>query len=98
MMLSNHGILITRPLAFAMEVRTELGHYDDVLEELRQKGQMLAVKYIVELYNILRDEEKLPPRDCRAKIEHDCLDLWSKATIRKYLPPEAKDSLKQKAG
>lgn len=59
---------------------------------------MLANQYIVELYLILRDEEKLPPKDCRAKIEHDCLDLWSKATIRKYLPPEAKDPLKQKAG
>ena len=81
-----------------MEVRSELSHYDDVLEELRQKGQMLANKYIVELYIILRNEEKLPPRDCRAKIEHDCLDLWSKATIRKYLPDEAKDTLKQKAG
>ena len=31
-------------------------------------------------------------------IEHDCLDLWSKATIKKYLPPEAKDAKKQKAG
>ena len=75
-----------------------MSHYDDVLEELREKGQRLANKYIVELYIILRDEEKLPPRDCRARIEHDCLDLWSKATIRKYLPDEAKDSLKQKAG
>jgi hypothetical protein len=75
-----------------------LSHYDDVLEELREKGQKLANQYIVELYIILRDEEKLPPKDCRAKIEHDCLDLWSKATIRKYLPDEAKDSLKQKAG
>jgi hypothetical protein len=81
-----------------MEARTELSHYDDVLQELREKGQMLANKYIVELYNILRDEEKLLPRDCRARIEHDCLDLWSKATIRKYLPDEAKNSFKQKAG
>src|SRR5919198_1531173 len=31
-------------------------------------------------------------------IEHDCVDLWSKATIRKYLPTEAKDPKKQKAG
>src|SRR5689334_18418955 len=59
---------------------------------------MLANKYIVELYNILRDEEKLPPEDCRARIEHDCVDLWSKATIRKYLPPEAKNPKKQIAG
>jgi hypothetical protein len=75
-----------------------LSHYDDVLRELRQKGQILANKYIVELYNILRDEEKLPPQDCRSKIEHDCIDLWSKVTIRKYLSPEAKDTKKQKAG
>jgi hypothetical protein len=75
-----------------------LSHYDDVLQELRRKGQILANKYIVELYNILRDEEKLSPQDCRSKIEHDCIDLWSKATIRKYLSPEAKDTKKQKAG
>jgi hypothetical protein len=66
---------------------------DDAILERRKSNQ-----YIVELYTILRDEEKLPPEDCRAKIEQDCLDLWSKATIRKYLPPEAKDSKKQKAG
>jgi hypothetical protein len=75
-----------------------LSHYDDVLQELRHKGQILANKYIIELYNILRDEEKLSPQDCRAKIEHDRIDLWSKATIRKYLSPEAKDTKKQKAG
>ena len=38
-------------------------HYDDVLNELRQKGQRLANQYIVELYIILRDEEK-----CHLKI------------------------------
>jgi hypothetical protein len=75
-----------------------LTHYEDVLSELREKGSMLANKYIVELYNILRYEENLPPEDCRAMIEHDCIDLWSKATIRKYLPPESKDDKKQKAG
>ena len=73
-------------------------HYDDVLNELRQKGERLANQYIVELYNILRDEEKMPPEDCRDKIEHDCVDLWSKATISKYLPPEAKDPKKRQAG
>jgi len=75
-----------------------MAHYDDVLSELREKGTILANQYIVELYNILRDEEKLPPEDCRAKIEHDCSDLWSKATILKFMPSEAKDDKKQKAG
>ena len=73
-------------------------HYDQVLNELRQKGEKLANQYIVELYIILRDEEKMPPEDCRDKIEHDCVDIWSKATIRKYLPPEAKDPKKRQAG
>ena len=76
-------------------------HYDEALKEIKEKGERLANQYIVELYVILRDEEKLQPQDCRAKIEHDCIDLWSKATIRKYLPSEAKeakDSKKQKAG
>jgi hypothetical protein len=40
----------------------------------------------------------MPPEDCRDKIEHDCVDIWSKATIRKYLPPEAKDPMKRQAG
>jgi hypothetical protein len=75
-----------------------MSHYDDVLSELRQRGSLLANQYIVELYNILRDEENLPPADCRAKIEYDCIDLWSKATIMKYMPSEAKDTGKQKAG
>jgi hypothetical protein len=77
---------------------SSISHYDDVLNELRQKGEKLANQYIVELYIILRDEEKMPPEDCRDKIEHDCVDIWSKATIRKYLPPESKDPKKRQAG
>jgi len=75
-----------------------LSHYDECLKELKEKGEKLANQYVLELYTILRDEEKLPREDCRARIEHDCLDLWSKATIRKYLPPEAKDFKKRAAG
>jgi hypothetical protein len=75
-----------------------MSHYDEVLSELKEKGERVANQYILELYNILRGEEKLPPEDCRAKLEHDCLDLWSKATIRKYLPPEVRDPKKQIAG
>src|SRR5919108_1052744 len=75
-----------------------LSHYDEVLQEARQKGELIANKYIFELYTILRDEEHLPPEDCRAKIEQDCVDLWSKATIRKFLPEEAKNPKKSKAG
>lgn len=75
-----------------------MSRYDEVLDEARKKGELIANKYIFELYNILRDEENLQPEDCRAKIEHDCSDLWSKATIRKFLPEEAKNPKKSKAG
>jgi hypothetical protein len=75
-----------------------LSHYDEVLQEARQKGELIANKYIFELYTILRDEEHLEPEDCRAKVEQDCIDLWSKATIRKFLPEEAKNLKKSKAG
>jgi hypothetical protein len=40
----------------------------------------------------------MPPEHCRDKIEHDCVDLWSKATIRKYLPSEVKDPKKRQTG
>ena len=40
----------------------------------------------------------MPPEDCRDKIEHDLVYLWSKATIQKYLPPESKDPKKRQAG
>ena len=86
-------------LAFRGCITAEMSsHYEAVLYELRQKGERLANQYIVELYNILRDEEKMPPEDCRDKIEQDCENLWSRATIRKYLPPEAKDQKKRQAG
>ena len=85
-------------LSEVADVLMTSSHYDEVLNELRQKGERLANQYIVELYNILRDEEKMSPEDCRDKIEHDCVDLWSRATIRKYLPPEAKDPKKRQAG
>jgi hypothetical protein len=75
-----------------------MSHYDEVLSNLKEKGHKLANQYVVELCTILRDEERLPAEDCRAKIEHDCLDLWSKATIRKCLPAEARDPEKQIAG
>ena len=76
----------------------QMSHYDEVLYEARKKGETIANKYIFELYTILMEEEHLPPEDCRAKIEQDCMDLWSKTTIRKFLPEEAKNPKKSKAG
>ena len=75
-----------------------MSDYDNVLAEFKQKGKRLANQYILELYNILRYEEKLPHEDCRARIEYDCLDLLSRATLRKYLPQDSEDFKKQVKG
>ena len=75
-----------------------MSHYNDVLEELKNKKEKLASEYITKMYIILRDEECRPPEECRAKIESDCSDIWSEDTIRKYLPIEVKNTAKRKAG
>jgi hypothetical protein len=75
-----------------------ISRYKRVLEELRSKTGKLASEYIPELYFILKNEEGLSPEDCRARIEHDCEDIWTRNTVRKYLPPETKNATKRKAG
>jgi hypothetical protein len=75
-----------------------LSHYEEVLNELRKKWKKMTSEYIPELYNILRDEEQLSPEASRTRIEYDCSDIWTKDTIRKYLPPETKSATKRKAG
>jgi hypothetical protein len=75
-----------------------LSHYNGVLEELRNKKEKLASECITELYLILKEEEHRSPEECRAKIESDCSEIWSEDTIRKYLPLEAKNTTKRKAG
>jgi hypothetical protein len=56
-------------------------HYQEDLKELKERGQKLAGQYIPKIYNILRYEEKLAAEDCRAKIEHDCVDNGRGHTI-----------------
>jgi hypothetical protein len=73
-------------------------HYEQVLEELKAKIRRLASEYIIELYYILRNEEKYSSDDCRTRITNDCSDIWTKSTIEKYLPQEAKNVAKRKAG
>jgi len=71
--------------------------YEKHLAELKSKGTALAEQYIPKLYDDLR-KEQLTPQDARERIETDCTDLWSKATIRKYLPDEAKNKEAQDKG
>jgi hypothetical protein len=84
------------------------GQYEKDLAELKSKGTPmlkdlaelirrrteLAKEYIPKLYEDLR-KEHFDGQDARAKIEEDCKGLWSKATIRKYLPDEAKNKKAQ---
>ena len=72
-----------------------MSHYNDVLEELKNKKEKLASEYIAKMYRILRDEEHRPPEECRAKIESDCSDIWPEDTISRYLPIEAKNTAKR---
>jgi hypothetical protein len=67
------------------------------LAELTRRRTELAREYIPKLYKDLRNEN-VGPLDARDRIERDCADLWSKATILKYLRPECKDIDKAEAG
>lgn len=75
-----------------------MSHYDEVLKEARAKASGSAKEYIPRLYHILVDEENKTAEDARAIIEHDLIEYWAKTTVRKYLPQEAKDEIKQEAG
>jgi hypothetical protein len=71
--------------------------YEKDLAELKRRGTALAKEFIPKLYEDLR-KEHLEPSDARERIERDCADLWSKATIREYLPDEAKNKEAQDKG
>jgi hypothetical protein len=51
------------------------------------------------LCQALREEDKnLSNEDIRDRVEKDCAYIWSKSTIRTYIPDEFKDLQKQEAG
>lgn len=73
-------------------------NYDRALATTKREASSIADKRIPELYWILREEERKSPEDARAIIERDLIDTWSRATIDKHMPTEAKDEQKIKAG
>ncbi len=73
-------------------------NYDKALARLRKAAQRVANKEIPNLYYILTKEERKTPGDARNIIERDLVDVWSKATILKYLPTAVKNELKVRAG
>jgi len=77
--------------------------YDQLLKKVRTKAAAFrsstAREYVRPMYDALRNEEpNLSPADARARNELDCVDIWDKRTILKFLPDEAKDLIKQKSG
>lgn len=80
------------------EVHEMTDHYQKVLEELKEKTKKLASQYVPKLYFILRNEEQRSPDDSRARIVSDCDEIWTKSTIERFFPQEAKNATKRKAG
>lgn len=77
--------------------------YERLLQEAKTKVfrflSSTAKDYVPRMYKAIRDESPhLSPIEARAKIEKDCMDIWKKRTILKFLPEEAKDLKKQKSG
>jgi hypothetical protein len=73
-------------------------NYDDLLAEAKSTASGTAKHYIPKLYDILTKEEGKTPEDAREIIENDLKLYWSKATIRKFLPAESKDTQRVEAG
>ncbi len=74
-----------------------MSNYETTLEEARSASNKGAKFYIPLLYDILVNEENKTAEDARKIIEHDLIEYWSKATVRKFLPQETKDEDKIKA-
>jgi hypothetical protein len=58
--------------------------YNEYLGEFKRKASKHSWRYVSDLYQMLREDEHLPPEYCYARIKHDLIKLWSK---------EVKDSL-----
>ena len=60
---------------------------------------MLARTWIPRLCQALKEENsEMSNEDIRDRVEKDCAYIWSKSTIRTYIPDEFKDLQKQEAG
>jgi hypothetical protein len=82
-----------------MQRETEYSNYNRLLEQAREAGASTARTWIPKLCQALREEDKnLSNEDIRDRVEKDCAYIWSKSTIRTYIPGEFKDLQKQEAG
>jgi hypothetical protein len=82
-----------------MSRETQYTNYNRLLEQAREAGASTARTWIPKLCQALREEDKnLSKEDIRDRVEKDCAYIWSKSTIRTYIPGEFKDLQKQEAG
>jgi hypothetical protein len=82
-----------------VSIETEYSNYNRLLEQAREAGASTARAWIPKLCQALREEDKnLSNEDIRDRVEKDCAYIWSKSTIRTYIPDEFKDPQKQEAG
>ena len=78
---------------------TEYSNYNRLLEQAREAGASTAKTFIPKLCEQLkRENPEMPNEDVRDTVTNDCAGVWSKATIRKFMPDEYKDPQKQEAG
>jgi hypothetical protein len=63
--------------------------YDRNLREIKERAHKNAKEDIMKLYEALK-QEGLESKDAGNKIKHDLNDTYSKATIYRYLPEEAR--------
>jgi hypothetical protein len=78
---------------------SENPNYNSLLEQAKAAGTEAARTWIPKLCYALKDEDKdLSKEDIKDRVEKDCVEIWSKSTIRTHIPDEFKDVQKQEAG
>jgi hypothetical protein len=66
-------------------------HYKKILALTKTAGNSTAEKMIPKLYWILRKEEHKDPLDAKDQVKQDLIDTFSRVTMDKHFPEEAKD-------
>jgi hypothetical protein len=73
--------------------------YDEFLAELKTKHNTTVKDAISRLYELLKAEDpNLSKDDMYERIMKDCLEIWRKETIQKFMPDELKDPERQESG
>jgi hypothetical protein len=75
-----------------------MSKFDEELEKVRTAALRTAAESVPHLYNILVTDEGRDHNDAREILYDRLQDIWSRATIRKFLPDEVKDEKKSEWG